>query len=100
MALRVSGSGDANIRASRMALSSALVTLVSPPLSSPNVSSLSSLTMCLRLPDWVRSIRRPRTLVDANRPETGGLEHPHQLQTNHFEQREKRHDQEPPVVWT
>ena len=31
--------------------------------------------------------------VHANRAEAAGLKHPHQLQTNHLEQREERHDQ-------
>jgi hypothetical protein len=41
----------------------------------------------------MRRIGRSRPLVHTDRPETAGLEHPHQLQANHLEQREKRDDQ-------
>ena len=38
-------------------------------------------------------IGRPRALVDADRRHRAALEHAHQLQPDHLEQRQERHDQ-------
>ncbi len=54
---------------------------------------LSSATISLRIANRMRRIGRPRSFVDANRAEAAGLEHPHQLQSNHLEQRQKGDDQ-------
>src|SRR5438034_5525121 len=51
-----------------------------------------------RIADGMRGIRRPRSLVDADRPEASGLEHAYELQPNHLEQRQKGHDEAGAVV--
>src|SRR6266496_4555640 len=52
----------------------------------------------VRTADGMRGIRRPRSLIDADRPEAYGLEHAYELQPNHLEQRQKRHDETSAVV--
>src|SRR5262245_51487067 len=78
------------------ARSSALPTL-RPFLPAPPSRPAALATMVLRVPDRMRSVGGPRTLVDANWSEAGRLEHAHELQSDHFEQREKR-DNQPAAV--
>src|SRR6185295_11882608 len=88
MAFGVNGSGDAKISASRMAFNSAVAF---PPCG-------SSPMLILRIADRVRRVDRPGALVDANRAEAAGLKHPHELQPNHLEQRQKGDDQAAAIV--
>src|SRR5262245_55760138 len=105
MALKVSGSGDAKINASMIALSSAEPRRGSC-CSSPSCPSSLSCPSCpsvlftavLRIPNRMRRVSRPRSFVHANWSETAGLEHPHELEPNHLEQRQERHDQPGPIV--
>src|SRR5205809_1038177 len=78
----VSGSGEAKISASRIAFKA--------------LSLLS--TVCLRIANRMRRVGRPRAFIDADRPEPARLEHPHQLQPNHLEKREKRDDESAAIV--
>src|SRR4051794_11937775 len=85
------------------AVSSCLSAVPSCPSCRPAVNSCPSamLPSCLarllltrfRIVDRMGRIGRPRPLVDANRPEAARLEYAHQLQPDHLEQREERHDQ-------
>src|ERR1051325_86860 len=111
IALSVSGSGDAKMSASTIAFSSAPAFALGPSAGKPEASALFPtwptcptrpscpscplplLTMCLRIADRMRRIRRPCPFVHADRPKTVRLEHAHELQANHLEQREKRDDQ-------
>src|ERR1700730_7334519 len=109
MAFGVSGSGDAKMSASRMDFSSALATLgISPsgpsgPSCHPAVGPsgtrgfLSSMVV-FRIADRMRGIRRPRSFVYADRPEASRLKHAHELQPNHFEQCQERHDEAAAIV--
>src|SRR5215475_807342 len=95
MALGVSGSGEAKINASRIAFSSAAArgapSCNSAILPSCIVAFLS--TVGLRIADRMRRVRRTRTFVDADRAEAARLEHPHELQSNHLEERQERDDE-------
>ena len=94
MAFSDSGSGEAKMSASRIALISAEATSGRSPSGAvgPACPFSSSATVCLRIADRMRRVGRPRTLVDADRSEAARLEDPHQLQSNHFEQRDEGHD--------
>src|SRR5689334_15611722 len=110
MAFGVSGSGDAKINASRIALSSPLTGLgrawfpsgpsgPSSPSCPSGPSCFSSrsrpfsATMFLRISDRMRRVGRPRSPIDAQRSEAARLVDAHELETNHLEQREKRDDE-------
>src|SRR5262249_8364135 len=74
---------------------------VLPPSTLPTFlpSTLAELLpLVLRVPNRMRRIGGPRTLVDANGSEAARLEHAHQLQSDHLEQREKGDDQAAAVV--
>src|SRR3954469_6982788 len=85
------------------AVPSCLSAVPSCPSSRPAVNSCPSamLPSCLarllltrfRIVDRMGRIGLPRPLVDANRPEAARLEYADQLQPDHLEQREERHDQ-------
>src|SRR6266508_3783057 len=101
IAFGVSGSGEAKISASRIAFSSALASLgpcscpSSPScLSNPFFSSMGVLGIANR----VRGVGGPRTFVDADRAEAARLEHANELEPDHFQQREKRHDEAGAIV--
>src|SRR5205807_7093107 len=57
-----------------------------------------SLMVCLGIADGMRCVGRPRPLVDADRSEAAGLEDANELQPNHLEQREERHDETAAIV--
>src|SRR4051812_24587983 len=103
----VSGSGDAKISASRMAFRSADGSLSSASCpscpSSPSCLSCPSSPSCpslssIRVSDRMRRVGRTRPLVYANRAERARLEHPHELQANHLEEREERDDEAATMV--
>src|SRR5215471_1028501 len=106
MAFGVSGSGDANISASRMAFNSADGsdglgsesdgTNGSAVVSSEPATTLS--TMCLRVTNRMRRVDRTRALVHANRPEAARLKHANEFQPNHLEQSDERDDESTLVV--
>src|SRR4029077_13971159 len=62
------------------------------------VSLSLSATISLRIPNRMRRVGRPRSLVDADRAEAPGLEDPDELQANHLEQRKKRDDEAAAVL--
>src|SRR5579871_4483654 len=115
MALGVSGSGEAKISASRIGFSSALASRgasspsgptgptgptcpTCPCPTCPSRPSRPSCPICssmvvFRIADGMRRVRRTRALVDADRTERALLEHAHQLQADHLEEREERHDE-------
>src|SRR5258708_1770767 len=120
MAFRVSGSGEAKISASMIALSSAeprrgscwsserscpscsasagadpSAGFGAPCVASPPCLSSPStfLTFVLRVANRMRGIGRAGALVNTNGSEAARLKHAHQLQPDHFEQGEKSHDE-------
>src|SRR5947209_7541326 len=98
IAFGVSGSGDAKISASRIAFSSADGRRSTFSTSSTAFLTSSSSTRSLRIANGVRRVGRTRPLIHTNRTERAGLEHAHQLESNHLEQREKRDDQAAAIV--
>src|SRR5262245_2423634 len=96
IAFGVSGSGDAKISASRMALSSALACPCRSRPSCPSCPSrpvFFSAMMVLRITNRVRRVGRPRAFVHANRSERPRLEDANELQPDHLQQREERDDE-------
>ena len=50
------------------------------------------LVFVLGIVNWMWRILRPRPLVDPDRARRAGLKHANQLQADHLEQRQERHD--------
>src|SRR5882724_997647 len=66
-------------------------------VSETEASAVSS-TVFLRIANRVRRVRGTRPLVNTNRAEAAGLEHPDELQPDHLEQRQERDDEAAAIV--
>src|SRR5215831_17937748 len=70
----------------------------SPSCPTSTSCPVSSSLFSIWVTNGMRRIDRTRSLVHANRAERSRLEDAHQLQPNHLEQREERHDETATVV--